>query len=184
MPVGKFNSDRAVSVLESYLKAIYGRKNWVKAYYNRQIYLNHFLIDASKISLSEIQLKTAVFLTQFSGVANASTASTLQATGFKDGILKKFQNSYNPKRSGDVLISLLSGWIETGNYNQMPGYFAQSSPYRYDAHVPLIWYGWKIPRQKIVRQVHMSDVAVSISRILRIANPSNATGTAIKELIK
>ncbi len=183
MPVGTFNSDRSVSVLESYLKAIYGRKNWVKAYYNRQIYLNQLQIDISKINLNEIQLKTAQFLLQFKGVANTATASVLQTADFTDGILRKFQNSYYPKRSGDVLINLQAGWIETGNYNQAPGYFEQSSPYRYDAHVPLIWYGWKISRQKIVRQVHISDVAVSLSRLLGVAYPSGATGVAIEELV-
>lgn len=181
MPVGEFNSDRSISVLESYLKAVYGRKNWVKAYYNRQVYLNRLRIDISKISLLEIQQKTAQFLTQFSGVANASTSSILESTDFTDGILKKFQNSYHPKRSGDVLISLLPGWLETGNgYGAV--YYKQSSPYRYDAHVPLIWYGWDIPAQKIVRPVHMRDVAVSLSRLLDIAYPSEATGSAIKEL--
>jgi len=183
MPVGNFNSDRSISVLESYLKAIYGRKNWVKAYYNRQVYLNRFLIDASKISLEEVQLKTAQFLTQFTGVANATTSIALQTSDFTDGNLKKFQNSYNPKRSGDILISLLPGWLEVGNRG-MRAYYKQSSPYRYDAHVPLIWYGWKIPQKKIVRPVHISDVAVTISRLLGIAYPSGATGEAIKELVE
>ncbi len=182
MPVGEFNSDRSISVLESYLKAVYGRKNWVKAYYNRQVYLNRLRIDISKISLSEIQQKTADFLTEFTGVANASTASVLQTTNFSSGALRKFQNTYHPKRSGDVLISLLPGWLETGNGYDAT-YYKQSSPYRYDAHVPLIWYGWNIPAQKIVRRVHMSDVAVSLSRILGIAYPSGATGVAIEELI-
>ena len=183
MPVGTFNSDRAVSVLESYLKAIYGRKNWVKAYYNRQVYLNRFLLDASKISLEEVQLKTAQFLTQFTGVANATTSIALQTSDFTDGNLKKFQNSYNPKRSGDVLISLLPGWLEIGNRG-MRAYYKQSSPYRYDAHVPLIWYGWKIPAKKIVRPIQINDIAVTISRLLKVAYPSGATGTAIEELIE
>ncbi|MCF6240228.1 MAG: alkaline phosphatase family protein [Bacteroidales bacterium] len=182
MPVGKFNSDRSISVLESYLKAVYGRKNWVKAYYNRQVYLNQLRIDIDKISLAEIQMKTALFLTQFTGVANASTSSVLQSTDFTDGILRKFQNSYHPKRSGDVLINLLPGWIETGNGYEV-AYYKQSSPYRYDAHVPLIWYGWDIPAQKIVRQVYMRDVAVSLSRLMDIAYPSGATGVAINELL-
>ena len=181
MPVGKFNADRSISVLESYLKAIYGRKNWVKAYYDRQVYLNRFLIDASKISLEEIELKTAQFLTQFTGIAKTATSSALLSANFDDGMLKKFQNSYHPKRSGDILISLLPGWIETGNRTQR-AYYKQSSPYRYDAHVPLIWYGWKIPKQKIVRKVHIQDIAVSLSRLMGITYPSGATGIAIEEL--
>lgn len=184
MPTGKFNSDKAISVLESYLKAIYGRANWVKGYYDRQIYLNQLLIESSKIPLDEIQLKAAQFLVQFKGVANATTASILQGTNFNDGMLRKFKKSYNIERSGDILISLEPGWIEENNRKENIAYFKQSSPYRYDTHVPLIWFGWKINHKEILRPVNISDIAPSISNLLNIAYPSGATGKPIEGLIK
>ena len=184
MPTGKFNSDKSISVLESYLKAIYGRANWVKGYYDRQVYFNQLLIDASKIPLDEIQLKAAQFLVQFKGVANATTASILQSTNFTDGVLHKFKNSYNLERSGDILISLEPGWIEENNRKENIAYFKQSSPYRYDAHVPIIWYGWKINHKEILKPVNISDIAPSISNLLNIAYPSGATGKPIEGLVK
>lgn len=183
MPTGKFNSDKSISVLESYLKAIYGRANWVKAYHDRQIYLNQLLIDASKIPLDEVQLKAAQFINQFKGIANATTATILQTTNFTDGILEKIQNSYNLERSGDVLINLEPGWIEVNNHKEKIAYFKQSSPYRYDIHVPIIWYGWKINSKEIIKPVHISDIAPTISNLLNIAYPTGATGTPIEGLV-
>jgi len=183
MPTGKFNSDKSISVLESYLKAVYGRANWVKAYYNRQIYLNQLLIEASKIPIDEVQLKAAQFLNQFKGIANATTASILQTTNFTDGVHKKFQNSYNLERSGDVIINLEPGWIEVNNHKENVAYFKQSSPYRYDIHVPLIWYGWKINSKEIIKPVHISDIAPTISNLLNISYPTGATGEPIDGLV-
>ncbi|OQX99546.1 MAG: hypothetical protein B6I20_09825 [Bacteroidetes bacterium 4572_117] len=183
MPTGKFNSDKSISVLESYLKAIYGRANWVKSYNNRQVYLNQLLIDASKLQIGEVQIKAAQFLNQFKGIANATTATILQTTSFTDGIHKKFQNSYNLERSGDIIINLEPGWIEVKNHKKNTAYFKQSSPYRYDAHVPLIWYGWKINSKEIIKPVHISDIAPTISNLLNIAYPTSATGTPIEGLI-
>ena len=183
MPTGKFNSDKSISVLESYLKAIYGRANWIKAYHNRQIYLNQLLIETSKISLAEIQLKAAQFINQFKGISDATTATILQTTSFSEGIHEKFQNSYNLQRSGDVLISLKPGWIEVNNHKESIAYFKQSSPYRYDRHVPVIWYGWKISSKEILKPVHISDIAPTISELLNIAYPTGATGTPIEGLV-
>ncbi len=182
MPTGRFNSDKSISVLESYLKALYGRANWIKAYNDRQIYLNQLLIESSKMPLDEVQLKAAQFINQFKGIANATTATILQTTSFTEGILQKVQNSYNLERSGDIIINLEPGWIEVNNQKEQIAYFKQSSPYRYDIHVPIIWYGWKIGSKEILTPVHISDIAPTISNLLNISYPTGATGTPIQGL--
>lgn len=183
MPTGKFNSEKAISLLESYLKAIYGSTNWVKHYSDKQIYLNQFMIDRAKLPLADVQLKSAQFLNQFQGVANTTTANILQTNNFTSGTMKKFQNSYNLNRSGDVLISLKPGWIEERKHKK-EGEIKQSSPYRYDSHVPLVFYGWKIEKTEILEAVHMNDIAPTLSNFLNISYPSGASGKPIKGLVK
>ena len=149
---------RYVMLLGTYLNAKYDKGKWVSAYYNNQIYLNHSLIESSGISLNEFENIVCEFMLQFSGVANAVSASTLRNTNFSDGSMSKMQNSFNPKRSGDVIISLEPGWIEQG-----AGISNSNSGYNYDTHVPLIWYGWKIKRTRLNQQVDMRDIAPTIS---------------------
>ncbi|NJO69780.1 MAG: hypothetical protein HC830_11305, partial [Bacteroidetes bacterium] len=112
IPVGYFSQTSSVSLLKSYLNAIYGKGEWVKHYHAQQIYLNRDLIDESKLSQSDVQHKTAQFLLQFTGVSNTVTASTLQNAYFSDGVFAKMQKGYNQKRSGDVIINLDPGWSE------------------------------------------------------------------------
>lgn len=178
IPGGIFEPKNAVTLLESYLDIVYNKGDWVKFYFEKQIYLNHNLIENAQISFEEIQTKAAMFLNQFSGVANALTAYSMQNTFFSSGIPNKIQNSFYPKRSGDVILNLEPGWIEnSGNATNT------NSAYTYDTHVPLIWYGWKINRKTISRKINIEDLAPTISGLLNISFPNASTGEPIYELL-
>jgi len=177
IPAGFFNADRAIMLLGTYLNAKYDKGKWVTAYYNNQIYLNHNLIESSGISLQDFENTVCSFMLQFSGIADAISASTLRSTTFTTGTIAKMQNSFNPKRSGDVIICLEPGWIEQGS-----GVSNSNSGYNYDTHVPLIWYGWKIKRTRLSQPVDMRDIAPTIANFLDIPFPNGTTGNVIDGL--
>jgi hypothetical protein len=179
IPVGYFNLNGALSLLTSAMNNTYGKGDWIKNYHGGQIYLNHTLIEDSKMSLPQMQEYVAQFMMQFSGVANTVTASTLQTTNFTDGIFKKMQNSYNQKRSGDVMINLKAGWVEKSDATT-----GGASSYSYDSHIPLIWYGWKIGRATITREVDITDIAPTISTFLNTTYPNACSGKPIFELLQ
>jgi len=177
LPGGVFKQYYALSLLKSYLNAIYGEGDWVLSYLDQQIYLNHTLIEDSKISLPDIQNKIADFMLQFNGVENVVTATNLQNNNFTKGIFMYMQNSFNQKRSGDILINLEPGWIQDSDYD-----IDHNTAYIYDTHVPLIFYGWKITHETILREVHLTDIAPTISNILNIEYPSGCNGEPINEI--
>ncbi len=179
IPGGYFEPKKAMALLGSYLNAIYGQGSWVTAYYEKQIYLNHRLIEDSNIKLADIQQKIADFMLEFSGVANTATGYALQNSNFTEGIFDKFQNSYNQRRSGDVIINLEPGWVESNGHVT-----SGNSSYSYDVHVPLIWYGWKVKRRSILAPVNLIDIAPTLSTLMGITWPNGATGNPIKELIE
>lgn len=179
IPSGYFNYISSISLLKSYLNAVYGQGNWVTFYYANQIYLNHKLIEDSRLSLDEVQDRVANFMIQFSGISNALPAHILQRNNFTEGIFKRIQNSYNQKRSGDVIIYLTPGWIEKGSR------FRESlSDFHYDAHVPLLFYGWKINRITLPEDLSPLDIAPTIAYFLEISVPENASGKVITGLIR
>ena len=178
IPSGFFNYRTSVSLLKSYLNAIYGRGEWVTFYYAQQIYLNHQLIEDSNLSLKEVQDQVARFMIQMAGISNAVQSYILQQNHFTGGVLHRMQNSYYQKRSGDVILYLTPGWVE---HSQVEGAFSE---FKYDPHVPLIFYGWKINRVSIPYRVSPTDVATSLASFLEISMPDNATGGVIPDLIK
>lgn len=179
IPAGYFNKNGALSLLMSALNNTYGRGEWIRAYHAQQIYLNHTLIEDSKLSLTQMQDYIAQFMLQFSGVANAVTSHTLQTANFTEGVYRKIQNSYNQKRSGDVIINLKAGWVEKSDVST-----GGTSSYSYDSRIPLIWYGWKVGRGNITRQIDIIDIAPTISTLLNITFPNSCTGTPIFELVQ
>jgi hypothetical protein len=166
-------------LLKSYLNAIYGQGDWVKGYYEKQIFLNRILIEDSKIPLEEIQKKVARFLVQFTGVASAYPYSAFEVNDFSNGHLKRIVNSFSPQRSGDIIITLNPGWVEKDdnvtNYN---------SPYEYDSHVPLIWYGWTVNRASVTRKVNLTDIAATLSSLCKVPYPNACTGEPLNELFR
>jgi predicted AlkP superfamily pyrophosphatase or phosphodiesterase len=176
---GVFDGNKAINLLNSYLSILYQEGVWVKYYYSRQLYLNQQLIDETGVDLSEIQNKVADFMVQFTGVANALPATTINSTNFESGINQKIQNTFHQKRSGDVILNLEPGWIEKNGYVTKSG-----SGYEYDTHVPLIWYGWRVKTKRIDEPTEIIDIAPTISWILKITSPNASVGNPILEIIE
>jgi len=179
-----FDIQSSMVVLSSYLRILYGNKDWIETYYDGQIYLNRELIEDSKYSLSDFQKTTANFFVQFTGVSNAIAMSLIQEGDFKGDIMSKAKNSYNQKRSGDIFINLSPGWAMKPEKNRRNSLSARTSAYTENTHVPLIWYGWKIPQKNIFRATTPADIATTISFFLNINSSSMNTGEPIEEIIK
>jgi len=180
IPAGYFKQNQALQLLRSYLNAIYGEGAWVKGYSERQIFLNRTLIEDARLSLDEVQKKVARFLVQFNGVAAAYPYSAFEANDFGNGNLKRIVNNFNPQRSGDVIITLNPGWVE----NEEDFVTNHNSPYEYDTHVPLIWYGWTVNKLIVTRQVNMTDIAATLSALCRVPYPNACTGQPMFELFR
>ena len=180
IPAGYFRQNQAMQLLRSYLNAVYGEGNWIKGFSEKQIYLNRTLIEDAKIPLEEVQRKVARFLVQFSGIASAYPYSAFEANDFGNGNLKRIINNYNPQRSGDVIITLKSGWVEKED-NSVTGH---GSPYEYDSHIPLIWYGWSVNRTTVTRKVNIADIAATLSSLCKVPYPNACTGEPLFELFR
>lgn len=181
---GTFNAIQFRVLINSFLSARLGEGVWVSEYRNRQVYLNRRLIYERKLSLPEIQNDVATFAIQFGGVAQAVTATTLATNYYGRGIAMKIQNSFYPKHSGDVIINLMPGWIELEN--EAAGWVTASSgsPYEYDIHVPLVFYGAGIGTGRVERAVDMIDVAPTVSDMLGVSHPNACEGHLLGEIRK
>jgi hypothetical protein len=88
-------------------------------------------------------------------------------------------NGYNPKRSGDIQFTFKPGYFDGGNKGTTHGLW---NPY--DAHIPLLWFGWGVKPGKTNREVYMTDIAPTIAAMLRIQMPNGSVGKVITEVIK
>ena len=80
----------------------------------------------------------------------------------------------------EILCHSPSGWVE----NEGTMLTDHNSPYEYDSHVSLIWYGWTVNRATVTRNVNMTDIAVTLSELCKVPYPNASTGHPLTELLR
>jgi len=179
IPSGYFNANRSIALLNTYLMAIYGQERWVEGYSGKNIFLNRRLIEERRLNLQEMQQRTADFMIEFEGVRAAFTsAQILNQPLSNDRDAVNIRNSFHKRSGGDVVISLLPGWLEVDNANNPIGETTSTN-----TEVPVYFYGWRIPAQRINRVLDITDIAPTLSFILGIPFPNANLGNPIEELM-
>lgn len=177
-PCDRFNMRQFEVILNSFLNVRYGVGNWLLEYEDKCIYLDHNLIYEKGLDLAEVQNEVATFAMQFRGVSHALSATAMRTSYFGSGYARRMQNSFYPRRSGDVILNFMPGWIEQRDRCRS----SAGSMYGYDTDVPLVFYGPGIIGQCVRRTVDMTSVAPTLARLLDIRNPAAAEGTVLEEI--
>ena len=177
-PAGEFFPNRCTALLNMYLMAIYGHGNWVESYYKEQIYFNKKLIEDQKIDWSDFIQKSAEFVAQFSGVQDVTTAGQWL---FDDtGRAVAFRRGMNKKISGDLFLELQPGWIvvDEKNVNQY-NYCHNNS-----IITPLFIFGNQTPKETVYRKIKATEIAPTITHILRIRPPNASNEIPLPEFLR
>ena len=161
-----------------------GTDSLIEKIYNDQIFLNHKAFTGNLRS-SGIDLLVATelisqYLMQQEGVADVFPSALLRASDFgAKGIKGSVVRGYNHKRSGDIAFVLEPHWTNWGgNVGTTHG-----SGYSYDTHVPVIFYGWGVKKGSSSQFHTITDVAPTLSVMLKIKFPSGCTGQPVVEML-
>ena len=139
-------------------------------------------LDKLDECIVEAQLARYLIL-HIEGIIDALTACNLQENEYTEPFRNKMQNGYQQGRDGDVWLQYAPGWMDHLFGNGKQG-TTHGSAYPYDAQVPLYWYGWNINAGSTIREIHITDIAPTLSYLLNIGIPNGCTGKPIIELIK
>jgi hypothetical protein len=148
---------------------------------NYQFYLNTVLIDDKKLDKEDIIKASITFLEKVEGIDRALEYSDLQEAMLPKSLKEQFINGYYPKRCGDILVVLKPGYIDD-EYESKGTTHGIWNPY--DAHIPLLFYGYGINKGKEYDKVYMTDIAPTLSSLLHIQMPSGCIGNTVKSAIK
>jgi predicted AlkP superfamily pyrophosphatase or phosphodiesterase len=180
LPAGYFELGNFKKDLNTFLKSKYNSDSIVANVSNYQVFLNHDYINKSGLSLKEIENEIARFGLAQDGLSKAVTSSDLRGNVFTERIISNAQRGFHQARSGDVLFVLESGWIPAGYSTGT----THGSPYSYDTHVPLLWYGAGVKKGESDKFVVIPDIAATVAALLEIQMPSACTGEPIQNVIK
>jgi hypothetical protein len=146
---------------------------------NYQVYLNTDSIESNGKDVEAVKRLVIKMLKQKPYIIAAFATEDIAITALPQPQREMMINGYNPKRSGDIQFTFKPGYFDGGNKGTTHGLW---NPY--DAHIPLLWFGWGVKPGKTNREVYMTDIAPTIAAMLRIQMPNGSVGKVITEVIK
>jgi hypothetical protein len=117
------------------------------------------------------------------GVYDAFTREELMGLPADYPFAPELRRGIHPRRSGDIIFTLDPGWHPDDSLFKRGG-TTHGSNYAYDSHIPLVWYGGRIPAGIHYGPVSITDIAPTLSAMLRIMEPSGSTGKVIEAVMK
>lgn len=177
MPSGAIqDKDFSKAVLDG-LKEKYGVEKPVFSFTNYQLYMNWEAFDKKGISRSDVGRTIKEILLKVPGIANVLESEALGTAPIPDHIKSMLIKGYYVKRSGDFMVIPQPTWKGGSIKGATHGTW-----YPYDAHIPLVWMGWKIKPGYTNRVTGMTDIAPTLAALLHIQMPSGAIGEPITEV--
>lgn len=175
MPAGNENEYKLAADLKSFLKKELKKENLIRGMENYQVFLDNEGIKASGIQREAVKEKIKDWFLQKPEVAYVIDLENPDKAAVPQLIRQKAINGYNRLRSGSLLIINNPGWYygyaETGT--------THGTWHPYDAHIPLLWYGWNIRPGKTNKTVHMEDISATLAALLKIQMPNGCIGKVI-----
>ncbi len=180
LPGGRVFMGKIIDRLNAGLEKMYRLKKLIVSDDNYQLHLDHPQLDSAGINKSDVIGWLQKELIKEPGIDRAFAIKDLNLIPLPEPVRKMLNNGYHPNRSGDLQIILKPGYIDAyGTTGTTHGLW---NPY--DAHIPLLWYGWGIKKGVTHREVYMTDIAPTLAALLHVQMPSGNIGTVIAEVLK
>jgi len=180
LPGGRVFMGDVVKLLNKTLQEKYSINTIIVSDDNYQLHLNHPALDSAKIDIKALTNWIVDYMKAEPGVDRVFAVADLNIVPLNSTIRKMLNNGYYQKRNGDIQVILKSNYIDA--YSKTGTTHGLWNPY--DAHIPLLWYGWGIKEGKTNRETYMTDIASTIAALLKIQMPSGNVGHVISEVLK
>lgn len=179
IPAGNTSWNDSKAEFEEFLRYTFGTTDIVETFSNYQFFLDRDVIKNLDMTEREVQEAIATEVLTYDDVEHVYTAYQMWQNEYTEGIADLIQNGYHQKRSGDVIVVLKPDYVSYSDTGSTHG-----SPYSYDTHVPLLFYGQGIKKGSTVARTEIPDIAVTMASLLGISFPSGATGEPIVEVLE
>ncbi len=144
LPGGYFDRSGSKELLEQVLLDYHSLgKELIEEMEGNQLFLNREKMKEAGISISDLADYLAMEISRFPGVYAAYSAEKVRLAGSAEFPIVNLQRGLHPVLSGDVVFVMESGWMRYGSTGTTHG-----SPWVYDQHVPLLFYGFGVEKGK------------------------------------
>lgn len=179
IPAGTFDDYALLSEINKSISEEFGINNIIQNVQNYQLYINTTEIEKKGKDAAAIKHLIIKILKTKPYIINAFETDKLVQTTLPQPQKEMMANGYNPARSGDIMFTVKPAYFDGGARGTTHGLW---NPY--DAHIPNVWFGWKIPKGKSNRETYMTDIAPTLAALLQIQMPNGSVGKVLEEVVK
>lgn len=177
---GKWLSGEVISGLEQYLSHKCGTSgNVVTGVRDYRFFFDHDAISRMGLDLQRVKDAATEYLRQSPNLSFVIDYEKAAYAPVPDYLRQYILNGYNFRRSGDVIVVPEPGYYDFGSWSSPVGTtHGEWNPY--DAHIPLLFYGWQVPHGSSSEEVHITDIAPTVCSMIHIQQPNACIGNALQ----
>lgn len=152
--------------------------NLVLDYSNFNLFLNKEILKQKGLDLTKVKQSFVSFLMSQDQVKRVYTEEEILASSGDDYFLSFISKGYDPKQNGEIVVLDKAGYMQYQDTGTTHG-----SPNSYDTHVPLLFYGTKVPKGELHAKKYITQIAPTLSQMLKIPFPNGTESEVLETLL-
>ena len=174
--VDNINYKNVSADLKDFSKTTFG-DDLILKYDNFNVFFDLDLIKSKGLDLTKVKQLFKEYLYTKEYVKRVYTEEEILAGSPNDELLGFVSNGYDPTQNGELYFVYKPGYLEYSATGTTHG-----SPYTYDTHVPVIFYGWHIKKGESHEKKYITQIAPTVSQLLKITMPNSTKCEVLTEL--
>lgn len=152
--------------------------NLVLNYSNFNVYFDKNMIKEKGLELAKVKQSFKDYLMGLDQVKRVYTEEEVLNGNNGDYYLNFIFKGYDPKQNGDMVILFKTGYMENNETGTTHG-----SPNSYDTNVPMLFYGWNVPKGESFDKKYITELAPTLSKMLKITFPNGTESEVLEEVL-
>lgn len=137
------------------------------------------MIADQNLNLEEVIEEFRAFLYQQKFIKRVYSEEEILENSGSDYYLNAVAKGYDPVQNGELVYVFKPAYIEYSATGTSHG-----TPYTYDTHVPMLWYGWNVPKGENHKKHYITEIAPTLAQKLKITFPNSTEAEVLEEVIK
>jgi hypothetical protein len=150
----------------------------VLSYSNFNLFLDKKKITEKGLQFKEVRAKFIDYFMTQEQVKRVYTEEEITNANGNDYYLNAIFNGYDVTQNGDLVILDKPGYIEYGATGTTHG-----TPYAFDTHAPLLFYGWNIKKGNSHDKKYITQIAPTIAQKIGITFPNGSQCEVLSEIL-
>jgi predicted AlkP superfamily pyrophosphatase or phosphodiesterase len=163
--------------LKEFSKTTFG-EDLVLNYSNWNLFFNKEIIKTKGLELNKVKQAFKEYLMTQDQVKRVYTEEEILASTGSDYFLDCIAKGYDNTQDGDIIVLDKPGVLEYPTTGTSHG-----TPYSYDTHVPMIFYGWHIKKGASNDKKVITQIAPTLAQKLNIPFPNGTDGKVLLEIL-